>query len=124
MTMIEPPFFPGADDVGAGLIGIIEKGSVTLNLTYVLNWTFEVIDYHFKINRVLGTSGHSAFPPEHTAIGILSEAITRLENNPHPACLEDVSGIIDSLGRESTLPMKILYSNLWLFEDLVIKVLN
>jgi hypothetical protein len=38
---------PGAEDVGAAVIGIAEKGYLTLNLTYVLNWTSEVIDYHF-----------------------------------------------------------------------------
>ena len=51
----------------AAIIGISEKGYVDLKL------------------KVSGDGGHSSMPPHHTAVGILSEAITRLEAHPFPA---------------------------------------
>jgi carboxypeptidase PM20D1 len=50
-------------------IGIGEKGYLTLEL------------------KVRMSGGHASMPPAHTAIGILSDAIQRLESNPFPATL-------------------------------------
>jgi carboxypeptidase PM20D1 len=50
-------------------IGIGEKGYLTLEL------------------KVTVTGGHASMPPAHTAIGVLSDAIQRLESHPFPATL-------------------------------------
>lgn len=57
--------FPGIPNAIA-LIGIAEKGYATLQL------------------NVEGPGGHSAMPPRNSNIGILDQAITRLEANPFP----------------------------------------
>ncbi|MGY5453330.1 M20 family peptidase [Agarivorans sp. MS3-6] len=62
--------FPGFDKPAA-LLGIAEKGYLTLEL------------------KVEGPGGHSAMPPEESNIGILANAITKLESNPFPVSLTD-----------------------------------
>ena len=34
---------------------------------------------------VNGKAGHSSFPPEQTTIGILSNAVAKIEDNPQPS---------------------------------------
>jgi len=57
--------FPGITDPIA-LIGTAEKGYASLQL------------------KVSGPGGHSAMPPKNSNIGILAQAITKLEANPFP----------------------------------------
>jgi carboxypeptidase PM20D1 len=57
--------FPGITDPIA-LIGTAEKGYASLQL------------------KVSGPGGHSAMPPKNSNIGILAQAITKLEANPYP----------------------------------------
>ena len=59
-------------DVPLALIGVAEKGFLTLRLT------------------ARGAGGHSSVPPPSTAIGRLSRAIVRLEERPLPARSEGV----------------------------------
>ena len=58
--VITQGLIPGVD-ASVALIGVAEKGYVTLELT------------------VEAEGGHSSMPPKHTAIGVLSRAITRIE---------------------------------------------
>lgn len=62
---LAPGLFPGIAGPTAP-IGTAEKGYVSLEL------------------KVAGAGGHSAMPPPHSNIGILAEAITKLEANPFP----------------------------------------
>jgi carboxypeptidase PM20D1 len=62
------------------LIGIAEKGYVTLEL------------------KVEGRPGHSSMPSSHTAIGVLSRAIARIEANPMPARLSMIKLMFDEIG--------------------------
>jgi carboxypeptidase PM20D1 len=50
-------------------LGVAEKGSVTLELT------------------VTQFASHSSFPPWETSIGILSEAVSKVEKNKLPSML-------------------------------------
>lgn len=87
---------PGIDAAIAA-VGIAEKGSVTLELS------------------VKAAGGHSSTPPKHTAIGVLSRAITRLENNPMPRELRGaVRGFFDFVGPEMPFPLRVVFANLWL----------
>jgi len=63
--------FPGVP-APIALIGTAEKGYASLQL------------------KVAGPGGHSAMPPKNSNIGILAQAITRLEANPFPYRISQV----------------------------------
>ena len=88
---------PGLDRP-LGLIGIAEKGMVTLTLTA-----------HTE-------GGHSSMPPAQTAIGVLGKAIATLEANPMPATFAGPTQLmLDHAGPETDFLMKMVLANTWLF---------
>ncbi len=92
---------PGFDQPVA-LIGIAEKGYLSLELL------------------VEAEGGHSSMPPSHTAVGILSAAIARLEDSQFPASISDpVRQQFAFLGPEQGWFRRVIFSNLWLFAPLV-----
>lgn len=92
MQGIDPP---------VALIGIAEKGYVNLHLT------------------VEGDGGHSSQPPKHTALGIISQAIVKLEQNPFEPSLQFTQRTFDAIGNEAQFATKAIMSNLWLTAPLV-----
>lgn len=92
---------PGFDKPVA-LIGIAEKGYLSLEL---------IVD---------AEGGHSSMPPAHTAVGLLSSAIARLEAGQFPATISDpLYQQLAFLGPEQDWPRRVVFSNLWLFGPLV-----
>jgi carboxypeptidase PM20D1 len=92
---------PGFDQPVA-LIGIAEKGYLSLELL------------------VEAEGGHSSMPPAHTAVGILSAAIARLEDHQFPTTIPDpVRSQFAFLGPEQGWFRRVVFSNLWLFAPLV-----
>jgi carboxypeptidase PM20D1 len=89
---------PGVD-VPVALISVAEKGGVSLDL----------------VARAEG--GHSSMPPRQTAVGILAEAIVRLENAPLPGGLDDITAaMFGGIARHSSsLTSRMLFANTWLF---------
>ena len=86
------------------LIGVVEKGSMAVNLT------------------VEQTGGHSSMPPAHTAVGILSRAITRLEDNPMPARMTPVlQEMLLRVAPEMPPSLRIPIANLWAFRPVVVR---
>ena len=89
----------------AALIGVAEKGFLTLQLT------------------ARATPGHSSMPPVgagESAIGMLSAALTRLEATPLPFTLGGVGRqTLDTLAPEMAGANRVLLTNLWLFGPLV-----
>lgn len=84
------------------LVGIAEKGYATLQL------------------KVKSTGGHSSMPPEHTAIGLLSEAIVALEKHPCAARFTlPVKQLFDYAGPEMDFPLNAVMANRWLTEPLL-----
>jgi len=72
--------FPGLDGEAA-VVGVSEKGIVDLRLT------------------VEGLGGHASTPPRASAPGILAKALARIEANPHPASVNEVSvEMLEALG--------------------------
>lgn len=65
--------FPGLS-VPSALIGVAEKGYMTIELT------------------AHADGGHSSMPPREGAIGRLARAVRRLEANPMPANMETIAG--------------------------------
>lgn len=91
-----------------GLIGVAEKGYAS-----------------FQIEVKLKEGGHSSMPPQETAIGLLSEAIIRLKENPFPARIDGVvKELFDYAAPEMNLPFKILFANRWLTNGLLLKQLS
>jgi carboxypeptidase PM20D1 len=88
------------------LIGNAEKGYVTLDLT------------------VTCPAGHAAMPPRQTAIGILSQAIARLEAHPMPARVEVLEPLFRALGAAAPWLHRLAFANLWLLRPLVRRMLE
>jgi carboxypeptidase PM20D1 len=85
------------------LIGIAEKGFLNLELS------------------VNSEGGHSSMPPRETAVGILSNAIVKLQENPLPARLDGPAGqMIQQLSPYMSFGGRLIVRNLWLFEPLMI----
>jgi carboxypeptidase PM20D1 len=89
-------------DAPVAMVGTAEKGYMTIELT------------------ARAPSGHSSMPPRHTAIGILSRAIERLEDNPFPARFAGLSEqMFLTLAPAANLPMRAVFANTWLFGPLI-----
>ena len=59
-------------------------------------------------------------PPRQTAVGILAEAITRLEDNPVPGGLSGLSGqMFDTASRYMPFGYRMLFANRWLFNHMI-----
>lgn len=87
-------------------ISLTEKGYLSLELT------------------AHGNPGHASTPPRETTLGMLSQAVTRLESNPMPASLpEPVHLMFRYLGPEMPFPMNVVFANLWLTKPLVMNQL-
>ncbi len=94
----------------AAFIGIAEKGFATLEL-----------------RAEVSEAGHASMPPplSDTAIGILGEALRRLEQSPHPAHLDGGIGrTLDYLGPEMPLINRVAVANRWLFSPLLVRLLG
>ncbi len=88
------------------IVALAEKGFLTLELT------------------VEHEGGHSSNPPEHSAIGILSAAVTRLENRQMPASLDSPFGVMfRHAGPEMAFPYRVIMANLDIFEPLLVRLL-
>ncbi|MBS0336437.1 MAG: M20 family peptidase [Proteobacteria bacterium] len=89
-------------DKPAALIGVAEKGYVTvfLNLT--------------------AKPGHASMPPRQTAIGMMSAALARIEDDQFPAGIGGVAQeMFETIAPEMKGINRVLLSNLWLFRPLV-----
>ena len=84
------------------LVGIAEKGYLSLRLT------------------AQTPPGHSSIPPAQTAIGILSQAIRRIQEEPFPSRLAGATRrMLEYLGPEMSWTNRLALANLWLFDPLV-----
>ena len=93
--------FPGVKQPCA-LIGTSEKGQMQLHL------------------EMASRGGHASAPPAHTIAGELAKAVTRIESHPFPYTLTPPAAeMLDTLGRHSIWPVKLIMANLWLFSPLL-----
>jgi len=71
---------------------------------------------HFTVVlKARGVSGHSSMPPKHTAIGKLSRAITRVENNPMPARISlPVREMMEAAAPHLPFAQRFAMTHLWL----------
>ena len=88
------------------VIGTSEKGYLSLVLT------------------VDTEGGHSSMPPKDSTIGILSEAVHRIERRPMPPHVRGpVGDFLDYAGGNASFPLNAVFKNLWLFGPVVQRVL-
>ncbi len=87
-------------------VGIAEKGYVSLEIT------------------ASAEGGHSSIPPSHTAVGVVSRAIIRIEDNPFPANMAYASRFLEYVGPKMPFGKKMIFANLWLFSPLVERILS
>ena len=87
------------------LIGIAEKGFMTLKLT------------------VNAAGGHSSMPEKETAISILSKSLLALNDNPLPGKISlPVMSFMNFIGPEMPFLQRIFFANVWLFEPIILKI--
>src|SRR5713226_7146148 len=68
------------------------------------------------------TPGHSSMPPRQTAIGMMSAALTRLEDHRLPMQIRGtVAEMFDTLAPEMSGFNRVALSNLWLFKPLLLR---
>ena len=88
------------------MVAVAEKGFLTLELS------------------VKEPGGHSSTPPKQTAIGRLSAAILKLEQNPFPASIDGpAAAMFDAMTPEMPFSRRLVMANLWLFRPLVERML-
>ncbi len=93
--------FPGVD-APCALVGTSEKGQMQLFLD------------------MKSEGGHASAPPRSTIVGKLAKAVTRIEKKPAPFTLTPPAAeMFDTLGRRSTLPVRMVFANLWLFRPVL-----
>jgi carboxypeptidase PM20D1 len=89
------------------LVGIAEKGFVTLELSASV------------------AGGHSSLPPPQGAVGIVSAAIARLDENPMPARLGGpTEELFNRIGPRFPVLQRAAFANLWLTRAVVTRQLE
>jgi carboxypeptidase PM20D1 len=89
------------------LVGIAEKGFVSVELS------------------ASAPGGHSSLPPRQTAIGIVANAVTRLEKNSMTARLDGATRqMFDRLASYFPFGQRLAFTNLWLTRPLVLAKLE
>lgn len=91
----------------AAVVGIAEKGSVSVELV------------------VETEGGHSSTPPLQGSIGILADAVRRVERARLPARLESpVRAILETTAPEARFGYRLVFANLWLFGPIITRILG
>ena len=92
---------PGVE-APVALVGVAEKGYASVEMV------------------ARGEGGHSSMPPRSTAVGVLSRAVTRLEEHPLPGEIRGATGLLfDYAGPEMPFGMRLAFANRWLFGPLI-----
>lgn len=93
--------FPGVK-VPCAVVGTGEKGPMDVKLT------------------LKTAGGHSSTPPPHSPVGILAQAVNRIESHPFPFTLTaPAAEMFDTLGRRSTFLYRLIFANLWCFKPVL-----
>ena len=94
-------FIPGVDKPVAA-INVAEKGSVTLQV----------------VGKAVG--GHSSMPTRSSAVGHLSKALVKLDENRMPGGLEGLTlAMFDEISKHMPFVYKIAFANRWLFGGVI-----
>lgn len=87
------------------LIGVAEKGFASLHLSVEMD------------------GGHSSMPNAETAITVIANAITKLENNPFPPIItKPVQQFLNHVGPEMRFQDKLVFANSSLFKSIIMGI--
>jgi carboxypeptidase PM20D1 len=92
--------------IPVAMVGTAEKGTATLKLV------------------VETDTGHSAFPPRQTAVGILGRALAFLEHDQMPAHLDSLMPVLKNTAAAMPFTLQLALANLWLLGGTVKKRLE
>jgi carboxypeptidase PM20D1 len=84
------------------LVGITEKGYVSLKLT------------------AQGKPGHSSIPPKQTAIGVIARAVALLDDHPMAPRLDFIIPLLRNVGHLLPFKLRFVIANAWLFRPILI----
>lgn len=109
-------------DEGGAMLSAKVKGILDANLTGV--GVAEKGYADFKITYS-ARGGHSSQPPKHTAIGILSKKVLRLERHQFKAkLLPFVYNLFTDIGKRTSYIGRVVMCNLWLLKPLLLKIMT
>jgi carboxypeptidase PM20D1 len=90
-----------------GLIGLAEKGFITLELKIAIH------------------GGHSSMPAKETNIGVLATAVAKLEQHPFPPRVSGATeNFVRYIGPEMPFVQKMAFANMWLFKSVFVSALE
>ena len=90
-----------AVDRPVAIIGVAEKGYVNLRL------------------RVDDEGGHSSQPPPQSALGIVSRAVVKVEDNPFPAELTFLKQTFDAIAPYTSFGNRLAMANTWILGPII-----
>ena len=100
-SMVSQGVLAGIDGLLAS-INVAEKGFLTVEL------------------KTTSVGGHSSTPPPETAVGVISKAIYRLQENQVEGELEGLSEMFfDAVSRHFPLEKRAIFANRWLFGSVI-----
>lgn len=109
-------------DEGGAMLSAKVKGLIDANLTGVGVAEKGYADFEITVKA---KGGHSSQPPEHTAIGILSEKVLKLEKHQFKSkMLPFVYNLFSDIGKRTSYLGRIVFCNLWLLKPLVLKIMS
>jgi len=100
--MLSEGMLEGVDEP-VGLVGITEKGYLTLTLT------------------AHGKPGHSSIPPQQTAVGVIARAIALLDDHPMTPKLDFIIPLLHNVGHLLPFSLRFVIANSWLFKPILLK---
>lgn len=101
-TFLTKNIVPGITEKNVALIGISEKGYLSVELTCTL------------------AGGHSSMPAKETAVSVIAKAVTELNDNPFPNKIcGPIEGFIEYMGPEMPFVQKLAFSNSTLLKGLI-----
>ena len=89
------------------MLGVFEKGRANVRFT------------------AASGGGHASTPPAHSPIARLSAFVNEIETKPvfRRKLPKEVAAMFETLAPYASFPMKLIFSNLWLFRPILLKVL-
>lgn len=102
--MLTQGMLDGVDEP-VGLVGITEKGYLTLEIS------------------AQGKPGHSSIPPRQTAVGVIARALALMDDNPMPARLDFALLTLKNIGHLMPFRLQLVIANAWLFKSILLNQL-
>lgn len=109
-------------DEGGAMLPAKVKGILDANLTGVGVAEKGYADFRITVKA---RGGHSSQPPKHTAIGILSKKVQKLERHQFKAeILPFVYNLFTDIGKHTSYVGRVVFCNLWLLKPLLLKIMT